>query len=94
MGLTPFGNLLVLRNTGGDVGHPRFEVILRGERDHRCQLIGCLLVMFLYVTDMRLMNKVTETGMSHLIFCMKQKLAAVLRSAIRGEEVNLQTARS
>lgn len=33
-----------------------------------------------------------NTGMSHLIFCMKQKLAAVLRSAIRGEELSLQTA--
>lgn len=29
LGLTPFGNILVLRNTGGDVGHPCLEVVLQ-----------------------------------------------------------------
>ena len=53
LGLAPFGNLLVLRDTGGDVGHPRFEVVLVGERGGGGgdQLIGGLLLWSLMLLE-------------------------------------------
>lgn len=44
LGMTPFGNLLMLRNTGGDVVHPYFQVLLRKVIKFRCQLNGSYFI--------------------------------------------------
>lgn len=38
LGMTPFGNLLMLRNTGADVVHPCFQVLLHKVTKYKCQL--------------------------------------------------------
>lgn len=74
---TPFADIVVLRNTGGNVVYPQFEVVLQWGQTKSSHFICTKSIWWMILTYRR---------KTYLIFSMKQKLAAIFCPAEKTEE--------